>query len=199
MPLSLDAVIEEYAKGNAVNLPALASFDFRDQPMHVWAGEYPIKDTNGQVWTGLSAPGYLISIEGLEQAATLEAAQLTVTLSGADPALMSIMAHEDRADYVGRLLVIYAMFCDADWQPLCAPMALAAGIMGTVTVSRQMKKGGWERSIILPADNIFYGRGGAPASFYTDRDQQLRFPGDTGMQYITGLQDTSIPFPWKTQ
>jgi hypothetical protein len=197
--LTLDEVIEEYAKGNQVNLPALAFMDFRDSPLHVWAGEYDITDPNGQVWTGLGSPGRLISIDGLEQAATLEAAQLTVTLSGADASVMAILADEDRGDYIGRLLIIYGMFCDRNWQPLVAPMALAAGIMGTVTVSRGWddKQKAWVRKIILPADNIFYGRGGAPASFYTDRDQQTRFPGDTGLQYIPGLQDTSIPVPWK--
>jgi hypothetical protein len=196
--LNLDQVIEQYAKGNSVNLPVLLYFAFEDQPMWIWGGGYDIPDPNGQVWQGCGKAGRLITVEGLETANTLEAKQIKVTLSGADAQLMGIMANVNRGDYVGQLLIVYNMFCDANWQPISAPIAVGAGIMGTATVDRQREKDGWLRQITLPADNIMYGRGGAPFSFYTDRDQALRWPGsgDTGLQYVATLQDTSIPIPW---
>ena len=194
--LNLDAVIEQYAKGNALNFPALINFRFTDQPMWIWAGGYDITDPAGQVWQGCGKAGRVISVEGLETSNTLEGAQIKITLSGADAALMGVMSSVDRGDYVGQLAIVYGMFCDANWQPVSVPIALGAGIMGTATVTRDYKKGGWERQIILPCDNIMYGRGGASYSFYTDRDQELRYPGDTGLQFVATLQDTSIPIPW---
>lgn len=195
--VDFDAVIESYAKGNRVNFPALAYFDFRDTPLSVWGGEYDLV-AGGVTWTGLGRPGRLISIDGLEAASTLEAGQFTITLSGTDAAMMSVVADEDRGDYVGRLLGVYGLFCDADWQPLTSPFALTAGIMGTMSVSRSADAEKTTRIITLPVDNIFFGRSGSPASFYTDRDQQQRYPsgGDTGLTFIPALQDTDIPVPW---
>lgn len=200
-PFDPRAVIELYGSATKVNFPALAWFDFRDRPMAVWGGEFDF-EAGGTIWKGLGAAASLIKIDGLEETAALEASTMTITLSGVEAALMAVAAGEDRADYVGRMLVIYGLFCgtspDDLWKPVGSPLALRAGIMGPMSISRTEQAGGWLRTITLPADNIFSGRGVPPLSFYTDADQQLRHPGqgDTGLSQVSGLQDLPIPVPW---
>ena len=193
------SVIEAYAKGAVVRMPALVYFDFRDQPQAVWGGEYDLvagTPANMVTWKGLGRAGIIAGIKGLGQSSGLDASDITFTLSGVDTAVMTVFKDEDRADYVGRMACVYHVFCDQNWQPYSAPFAVGAGIMGTAIVSRTQTQDGWQRSITLPASNIFAGRGIAPASFYTDRDQQLRSPGDTGLKQIVQLLDYQIPVPW---
>ena len=198
--VDFSAVIEAYGKGGTVRLPALVYFDFRDQPMGVWGGEYDlVAGTSGNMitWLGLNRAGIVSGIKGIGQSANVAASQMEFTLSGVDATVMTVFKDEDRADYVGRMVGVYGLFCDADWQPIAAPFAVGAGIMGTATADRREGKNGWVRTITLPATNIFAGRGIAPASFLTDRDQQQRYPGDTGLKQIAQLLDFQVPVPWR--
>lgn len=191
----LDAVIETYAKGEQVNAATLAWLDFETSPQPVWTGEYDIT-AGGQTWVGLGKAGFLITIDNLEAASTLDASSFKVTLSGVDAGLIAAAAGSDRADYVNRLLIVYALFCDKEWQPLANPMAIAGGFMGSMTTTRSYENNAWTRTVNLPVNNMFYGRGVSPFSFWSDADQQQRFAGDTGMQFIAQLQDFDIPLPW---
>lgn len=192
-----DAVIEEYAKGNSVNIPALAYFDFRDGAQAYWGGEYALS-SGGVTWEGIGKSGVLVGIEGLADSSDLASSDMTFTVSGVDADVMAVFKNEDRAAYVNRLVGVYAQFCDANYQPLCSPFALRAGLMGTMTVDmvQDPPTGAWTRTIRLPCSNIFSGRSTAKASFYTDRDQQMRHPGDKFFQFVSTLQDVTIPVPW---
>lgn len=194
-----DSVIELYGKGNALNLPALVYFDFRDAPIGVWGGGYDLT-AGGMVWQGLGKSGLLIGIDGLEDNTNLQASDMTFSISGVDDAMMAIFKDEDRAGYVGSMVGVYAQFCDVSWQPVtgCPPLAIRAGFMGAATASRtQNEDGSWTRTLSLPASNMFYGRGNAPASFFTDRDQQIRHPGDRFFQFVPSIQEASINVPWR--
>lgn len=192
------STINAYLAGRSVKMRPLALFDFRDGEMALWGGEYPLV-SGGKTWQGL---GSIASIDGLDQAATLESSAMTFTLSGvevpdAGTSFSDIAKSSDRANYARRMVTVYLQFFDDDWQPLDDPYALKAGIMTNMLMSRSRMQNGYLRTISLQANNIFYGRGVAPASFYTDRDQQSRFPGDLGMQFIPGLQSKQIPVPWR--
>ena len=194
----IDPVIEIYSSGNRPNMTMLAYFDFQtSDPMALWPGEFDLV-AGSMTWKGTAKSGVLCNIDGLESAATLEASQFNVTLSGVEADLIAIAGDTDRGDYVGQMMGVYLLFCDAYWKPVADPLAIAAGFMGTMTVARTQNGDGWQRTISLPVNNMFYGRGVAPASFWTDPDQQKRFPGagDTGMQFITQLQDYTIRQPW---
>lgn len=192
------ATINAYLAGRKVNMRPLALFDFRDGEMAVWGGEYDLV-SGGKTWKGL---GSVASVDGLDQAATLESSAMTFTLSGVEKpgtgtSFISIAKSSDRANYVRRLVSVYLQFFDEDWQALDAPFAIKAGIMSDMQMSRSRTKDGYLRTITLQANNIFYGRGVAPAAYYTDRDQQTRHPGDLGMQFIPSLQSKQIPVPWR--
>lgn len=190
--------INAYLSGRKVNMRPLALFDFRDGAMALWGGEYDLI-SGGKTWKGL---GNIASIDGLDQAATLESSAMTFTLSGVEKpdtgtTFASIAKNSDRANYARRLVTVYIQFFDEDWQKLDDPFAIKAAIMSNMLMSRSRTSNGFLRTVNLQANNIFYGRGVAPAAFYTDRDQQKRYPGDLGMQFIPPLQDKQIPVPWR--
>lgn len=208
---SFSETVKAYLEGRKVNFRLLVAFDFRDGVERVWGGEYALT-SGGETWKGL---GRITNIEGLDQEAGLESSVMTFTLSGvelpgADLSYLAIATSEDRSNYVDRLVTVYIQFFEIEddppnnryeWHPLDDPYAIKAGIMTGVTVSRsrvQTKQGqGVLRTVSLQANNIFYGRSVARGAFYTDRDQQIRAPGDKGMQFIVALQDREIEVPWR--
>lgn len=192
-----DAVIEAYAKNATVNAPVLAYFDFRDGPGAYWGGGYDVV-FGGVTWQGIGKSGVVVSIDGLEQSGNLQASDMTFKLSGIDTDIMAAFSNEDRAAYVGRLVGVYWQFLDENWQPLCSPIALRAGIMGTMTADRLTDdKGNVTRTISLPASNIFFGRGSATSGYFTDPDQQALHPGDAFLSFVGSIQETAIRQPWR--
>lgn len=193
------ATIEAKLAGRVVNFAPLVLFDFRDGEFGAWCGQYPLL-IGGHTY---QAFGQFGSVTGLDKAATLDSSAMTFTLSGVDSEMLGIAVSADRANYVNRLATVYMQWFDEDWQPLDEPYALKAGLMDDMQISRAQTgsaTGGvvWTRSIVVTAQNIFFGRGVAPFSLWTDRDQQKRYPGqgDKGLQYIPALQNEDIPQPW---
>lgn len=192
------ATINAYLAGRHVNMRPLVLFDFADGEQALWQGEYDLT-SGGKTWKGM---GGIASMDGLDAAATLESSAMTFTLSGVEPtdapvSFAAIAKNSDRSNYVRRLVTVYIQFFDEDWQPLDDPFAIKAGLMSNMTMSRSRANNGFLRTISLTANNIFYGRGVAPSAYYTDRDQQTRYPGDKGLQFIPSLQNKQIPVPWR--
>jgi hypothetical protein len=194
--------VAAYLQGKRVNVRPLAELDFRDGVERVWGGEY-VLTSGGVDWKGL---GRIASVDGLDQAASLESSVMTFTLSGvevpgADLSYLALATSEDRSNYVDRISTVHLQFFeitgDTEWEPLDAPYALKAAIMTSVSVSRVRKDNGHLRTVSLQANNLFFGRSIPRGATYTDRDQQLRAPGDKGMQFIPSLQNNEIPVPWR--
>lgn len=191
--MALSETIQALLEGRTVRVAHLVEFCFDGQARRLWNGSYKIT-TGGHDWFGIRKLG---SIEGLEHDGDLQSAELKFSVSGVDSRLLAMAVSENPEGYIGEIVKVYYQFFDEDWQLLDDPVARAAGIIDGVEVTRQpMEGGGTRRVITITAQNIFYGRGIPPASFFTNSDQQQRFPGDRGLSYLSELQDTNIPFPW---
>lgn len=163
--------------------------------IYFWNGNGSLV-TGGHTWLGLAQLG---QIEGLEESLNGQSAPMRVTLSGASITgkLLKLATQENQAAYVGKLLRIWLQFFDADWALLDNPYALAAGIIDGISVSRsESGDSSIIRSLAVTAENIFFGRRIPPNGYYTDSDQQQRFPGDRGLEFIPSLQDRTISVPW---
>lgn len=192
--MALSATISALLEQRTVRCAHLVEICFVTQARRLWNGNYKITTSDGHDWFGIRKLG---SIEGLENDGDFQASELKFSISGVDTRLLQMAVSEDKAEYIGRHVRVYLQFFDSDWTLLDAPVARAVGIIDGLEVTRQpMEGGGTRRVISLTAQNMFYGRGQPPASFFTDTDQQLRFPGDRGLVYLSELQDTNIPFPW---
>jgi hypothetical protein len=192
--MALSATISALLAGRTVRCAHLVELCFATQARRIWNGSYKITTSDGHDWFGLNK---LLGIEGLEHDGDGQSSELRVTVSGADARFLALAISADESEYMGRHIKIYNQFFEGDRTLLDEPQARAAGIIDGIGVTRSPRDpNGTRRTITINAQNMFYGRGQPPASYYTDSDQQLRFPGDRGLQYIAALQDTNIPFPW---
>jgi hypothetical protein len=191
--MALSATIAALLAGRTVRCAHLVEFCFDGQARRLWNGNYKIT-TGGHDWFGERKLGAIDGIEG--GSGDLAAAQLKITMSGVDDRLLAMAVSANRAGYVGEIAKAFYQFFDEDWQVLDDPVACAAGIIDGVETSRSQAENGTTRTVSVTATNIFYGRGLPPASFFTNADQQQRFPGDRGLSYLSEIININIPFPW---
>ncbi len=192
MPTFSDA-IQTILNGRMVRVGHSVEFQF-DSPQYLWNGARQITTSDGKIWT---AARHLCSIDGLdEEDDNLQASEITMTISGVDDSLLQTAVAEDRATYIGSLILTKLQFFDEDWQLQDDPFARNASIIDGIEISWATNDDGTARRVLsVKASNIFYGRSTPPASNYSDRDQQFRSPGDRGMQF-TGNADEEIEVPW---
>lgn len=209
--------IAAYLKKRTVRCAPLALFWFDTGPIGLWNG-FNTFDAGGITWNACKG---LATIEGIEEPLSGEAKQVKVSIAGDDVpgASLSVAAKMaatvDKAVYKRRLLQIYLQFFDTNWQPgvpddiraindsqepwtqLDEPFAILGAFMDEPEFSREpIEGGGCRRTIAMTAENIFAGRNVSPFGFYTDRDQQRRFVGDKGLEFVKDLQNKTVPTPW---
>lgn len=173
-----------------VKMARLVFFDFVDAPTYLWMGSGKLL-TGGHMWTGA---GKLLSLSEQEQSLKGEAPSLTITLSGVDADIVSKSVNS--VDLVrDREVKIYDQYfaVTSGWAPLDGPTLVASAIMKNIGFKRQ---GPTNRSISVACEGPFYRRGIHKYSFYTDRDQQRRFPGDRGLEFIPTLVDKTTRWPF---
>lgn len=192
--MDLEAAVQTMLNGRIVRVAHAVEFQF-DSPVYLWNGFRNVTTPDGKTWTAIGGLG---SIDGMdEDDSNMQSTELRLTLSGADPSLLQTAVSEDREGYVGKLVFVWLIFFDSEWQPIGNPVARKAGIIDGIEVSRHSSdEGPATRTLSVTAQNIFYGRSVPPAAFYTNRDQQIRSPGDRGLQFVSDSQETVIPIPW---
>jgi hypothetical protein len=172
----------------------LVEFGF-DTPVRFWNGNRTLTTLDSNVWLGARQLG---EIAGLEDALAGEAKTISVIVSGAaiDATALELAIGEDESAWKWKLLRIWLQFFDEDWKPIDNPYALQAGLITGLSVDNAASGETRIRTITVEAVNLFYGRSAAPNGYYTDSDQQDRFAGDLGLEFIPALQDTVIDIPW---
>lgn len=190
-PQTIAAKLAERQVGAAL----LCHMDFRDLPRRWWIGFGPLL-AGGHEWIGT---GELIQIDGLEQPIGTVAPKTTFELSGIDPTL--VMLARNASDRVkDRRCTVYIQFFDvtpddasvAPWSTLDQPFAVWSGVMDQMTYSAQ---GPSQRSISLTAESLWTNRRRPAYGLYTDRDQNMRFPGDRGLEQVVSLVSKQCRWP----
>lgn len=178
--------------GKSVRAAYLVEFQFVSGTIRVWNGNGRLS-AGGFTWDGLRGMG---QIDGLEQAINGSAPQATFTLSGVDPNVLS-KEQGDPFDYINRPVLVYLQFFNEDWTLLDSPYAIGGWTMQVVqeTYGWNETLKAWESLIGITAESWFAGRGRPPFGFYSDRDQQLRFAGDLGCQYMATMQNYTVRWP----
>lgn len=180
---------------NTVQFSLLAKLEFRNGTKYVWDGEYPLT-IDGNTYAPLHG---VATIEGLGQNQGTDSAQITITvpgISGLDPDFLGILL--DETDEVSqRMITVYMLFFDSEWQPIGSPYAIWFGFMQQPRISRPSvtDDSGWQQTVTLTAENVFYNRSRPPRGRYTDRDQQQRYPGDKFFEFVPSLFNFSTTYP----
>lgn len=184
--------IAEALAGRVVLAAYLVEMQFVSGTMRLWNGTGDLP-SGGQTWKGMRGLG---QISGLEQAVNGNAPQATFALSGVSSAFQS-EEQGDPSDYVNQPILVYLQFFNRDFSPLDSPYAIWGGTMQTFqeTYGWDDSQKNWVSTIGLTAESWFVGRGRPPYSYYSDRDQQLRHPGDIGLEYMASMQNYTTRWP----
>lgn len=180
----MPATVAALAAGHRVSRAVLAEFAFRSSTQRFWDGLRWLT-AGGQQWLGA---GQLISIDGLEHAAGMGASAATFRLSGVDATLLAIAA-DSRSEVAGRRCAVYWQFLDeSTGTALDDPIALWVGTMDVMTFAAGVDA----QSITLTAETRFSRRVRAPWGMLTDADQQARYPGDRGLEFMPTLISKTV-------
>lgn len=138
----------------------------------------------GQTYIGF---GNLGKVSDLKENSKLDSANYSVELSGVNTALMQAVLNEN---YLGRPAKCLLVLLDENDQILYEPLVYFKGKMdllscehgatGRITVSIRDNLADWARPRI---------------ERYTDQEQQSRYPGDRGFEYVTSIASKEIVWP----
>lgn len=174
--------------GPVARLALLAWFDFVGDPRWYWTGFGPLRTSGGQIWEGTAG---LATISGLSVPIGTAAQQASFGLSGVDPRVIAL-ARQQSAKVKGRDCSVYLQLFNEDWSLRGPVRHVWSGLLDVMTY--KMEAGG-TYSVDLTAENLWAGRRKPPHGYYTDADQQARFPGDLGCQYVASLPGKTINWP----
>lgn len=187
--------ITTFNAGKPIRCAFLAEMDFVSQRMGAWNGSRKLT-VNGTEFLPMFGAG---TIEGLSFQNSTISKSITITVSGVNNDILGLtLASADEVK--DRLVKIYLQMFDDDWQPIAAPPVIFFGYMQSpeVTqdeVTQDQNSTSPAQTISVPAENIWFNRSRAPGGRYTDRDQQLRSPGDKIFDFAPGLVFKSFVYP----
>ena len=141
-------------------------------------------DYDGQTYTGFGALG---SVSRLEEGSELDPQSFTISLSGINPAVLSAVLNED---YLNRPAICHIAPLDDDNQIIGTPIlyfdakvdsvSASFGNTASISITARDKLADWNRPRI---------------ERYTDQDQQARYPGDKGFEFVTSIASKEIIWP----
>lgn len=178
--------------GRTVRCSFLILFDFDSGPWRVWTGAGRI-ETAGETWLGV---GSLVSISALEQATNGEAPAANFSLSGVPGELLTLVRDEFDAEALDRIVTVYLQlhnkYDDCALELYDQPFAIWGGRMQT---PRFELTGLARRVVGVAIESLFSLRSRPAFSQYTDSDQQARFPGDRGFEFVPTLVNKVVTWP----
>lgn len=187
----LGSTLDALVKNQNVRATLGAAFDFASGPKLVYRGALgPLTDGLGNTW---DAVGNVGAISGLSLGYGDVSEPLTFELSGLDASFMSIAVNQ-RVELKGRECTVYLMVFDQNWQLADAPVALRTALMDHMI--RKFDAQNRLVSITLTAESFQVTRFRAPNGYLTHADQIARYPGDRGLERISGYTGPGRVLYW---
>jgi hypothetical protein len=137
---------------------------------------------NGQTWMGVGSLG---DISQIAENTNLQAAGVSLTLSGIDPTMISSALSEQ---YQGKAAKIWYCMIDPDTAQLIGtPLPVFTGRIDTMTIEV-----GATAAITLSAESKLIDFFRQRVTRFTSADQQAKYPGDGGLDYVAQMLDKTI-------
>ena len=182
-----DAVIDAQIRGSTVVMAFLMEVSFASGEYRLWTG-IGTRSFGDRDWLGIGAIAEISDISRLQNG---EADPFEVSLAGNDDIVrMALIEFDEEAR--DRSLSVYMQFLEIqDETALGPPWLLRDGIMRGATLTVD------EDSMVLKVtcDTINSRRNKPPYGRLTDRDQQARYPGDLGLEFVHTLNGSEITWP----
>lgn len=174
LPSNVAAVVSSRDPGIAI----LIKFDFVSETKRVWTGFGQLATLDASEWDGL---GELVSIEGLGGSLSGTASAGRLGVSGVSPDLLPTAIGE-QDEFMQRPVSLFLQAFQ-DGALVGNPCPLALRIMTSMEITRNAST----RTISINHESPYIGRNNPAYGFYSDRDQQSRFPGDRFCERIPFL------------
>ena len=174
------AAITESKKASGAKPIWLAKLQFDSGTTRTWSGRGDIT-FGGEVYQGV---GDLGSIGVVEESIEHKAFGITMRLTGIPAALLSVALSED---VQGRTAQVWLGFLDASYQLVADPVLAFQGRMDTMNPSL-----GETVTITITAESRLIDLHRARVRRYTAANQNERFPGDKGLEFVTEATEKEI-------
>lgn len=155
--------------------------EFDSGDLLLWSG-YGNLTWDSQTWTGTSRFGRLSKIE---ETAELRAAQMQMSLNGIDSSIISIALAEDYQERPGS---VWIGFLDSAGAVVADPYKFFGGRMDVMF----LEDDGETANIALTIENRIVDFERPAEGVVTHEDQQMRYAGDLGLEFIAPLRDAQI-------
>lgn len=157
---------------------------FKSETLYLWSGLYSTT-WNGNVYEGA---GPLLSITGISEDSTVEAKNVTISVSGIPSDVISLALTEVQR---GLAAQVYFGLFEADGVTLIANPVLAyVGKMDQPTIT----DAGDTCTIGINVENVLVDMNRSVWRRYTDADQQMDYPGDLGCSFVPSIEEIQIYF-----
>lgn len=176
MSRTLPAGMSAALAGGSVTLYYAVEMLFDSGAIRLWTG-YSDKTINSQTYTGA---GTLLNIDGIAEVADLNAAGITVALSGISSGVISLALQEN---YQGRVARVYFGVEGVD-----GAVEVFSGFMDVMTIQHS----GDKLNVTLSIESKLVTLQRPNIRRYTSANHKLRYAGDTFFDYVTELQDREI-------
>jgi len=182
MTKRLNDTLSEETEKQVVRPILMASFDFGESIDRAWSGVGQL-EWDGHIWYGAGSLG---KVSTVEETTELRATGASFQLSGIPADLITKVS---TSPIQGRKARLYLAFMEDDFKTLIMdPVLIFDGRMDTVDIADS----GDTATVTLTAESRLRDLERTRTRRYTDADQQGRFPGDKGLEYVPSLQDKQI-------
>lgn len=178
-------LVAELAAKKTVAVARLFEFKFLSATTRFWDGLGWL-DAGGRRWQG---SGNVISVSGLDQGEGLSASKATFSLSGTTPELLAAAVNSE-SEVTNRPCTVYIQFLSKRNVALDNPIPIWTGRMDAMEFSGDVRT----QTINLNAEGLFVDRVRATHGLQTDTDQQARWPGDRGFEFMPSLVNKDVPW-----
>lgn len=186
----IGSVLGLLAQNQSVQASLGVRFDFASGMRRVWRGNGPVTDGAGNTWDAIGDIG---QISGLSLGVGDVSEPLTFELSGLDQSFMTI-AVDQQTEIRGRDCAVYLLAFNADWSLAAEPVSLRTAIMDRMV--RKFDAQNRLVSITLTAESFMVTRFRSPNGYLTHADQAARYPGDRGLERISGYSGPARVLYW---
>ena len=163
------------------------------EPILLVRGEFDSGDLN--VWSGIGeithdsrtyvGGGSLLQISNITESRVLEAAQMTITLAGLDPAIISFALNED---FQNRPAILDIGALDSSGNLVASPYRFFRGTMDTMGI----KKGAETASVGVTVENELVDGDRIINRVWAPEDQKREYATDSGFDFVAGLVGKEI-------
>jgi len=174
------AVTTESKKSSGARPAFFVKLEFDSGDLLIWNGRGD-KDFAGDTYTGIGDLGKISPIEeGLQQ----RAFGISIEISGIPPSNISLALSEELQN---RSAQIWLAFFDDNYVLVTSPVLMFRGRLDTMDV-----KLGKTATVVITAESRLIDWSRPRVRRYTNADQNDRFPGDKGFEFVSDTTDKEI-------